>query len=210
MGPAKTRMMRDRPRSYVFTYITTIGIVGTALLVPGIGTVGVVAAESVHSITPVATEQSRCPRTDKRLPGSQDPAARRVLVPAGPRGLLLCRYHGLDPDLTRAGMLARSRQLDRPLTVKRLARKFNALKSFAPCTNPAGCTTSCPDTDGTKVIVFFRYRRRADVPVVVEIGGCGNVSNGQLNRTSIYEPGPKLLASLLTLTHCRRSGPRCA
>jgi hypothetical protein len=180
------------------------------LLIAGMGTAGAVAARSVHSIAPVAAEKSRCPRTDKRLPGSQNPAAKRVLVPVRPRRLLLCRYHGLNPDLTRAGTLARSRRLDKRLTVKRLARKFNALKSFAPCTNPSGCTIACPASDDTKVVAFFRYRRRADVPVVVEIGGCGNVSNGQLNRTAMYEPGPKLVTELLTLTHCRRSGPGCA
>ena len=184
---------------------------GAVLLFIGMGTAGAVAAGSERSIHGrVSTGHRACPPTNKDSPSNQSPAAKTVLVPGAPRGLLLCRYRGPNPDPTRAGTIARSRRVERRLTVKRLARKFNALKSFPPCANPAGCTILCPATDGTKVLALFRYRRQPDLSVLVEVGGCGDVSNGRLHRTSIYKPGPKLVNQLLTLTHCRRSGPGCA
>lgn len=103
-------------------------------------------------------------------------ASRHVLVPRGPREVLLCRYWGLGIDQTeetqaRAGKLAVERRLSRNSLSHTLAREFDR-------TERAHGTYSCPSDEGANIYSVLSY---ADQPIVVvetHLSGCRFSSNG--------------------------------
>ena len=140
-----------------------------------------------------------CPRTAVTPQLSDDPAAMTALVPSGASSVLLCRYRGLNPDPRRHGTLADSRLITAARVVRQLSRRLDALPSMPPG------TYSCPSDDASELIAFFHYRRSSDDPVIVQLLGCGGVTNGYLHRWTAKDPGPRLERQLLKLTHCKRS-----
>jgi hypothetical protein len=144
----------------------------------------------------------RCPaQTNQQSTTFQDNAATTRLVPGGARGVLLCRYHGLNAARGQFGALAYSRRITRKTTIKRLARKLNALRPFKPG------VIICPAGDRSKVLAFLRYKYLPDDRVSIELSGCRRVSNGHMTRSALYDPGPKLVRHIKRLTHCR--GKQC-
>jgi len=181
-------------------------IIGSALLATGVCVGVAVAMASANSSPADAPGYYRhCPHKD-RDPRSQGDAAKLMLVPDGAYEALICRYRGLNPQPAQVRTLAYSRQLTRRATLRQLARQFNALKPWPG----NGGTTSCPFGDASEVVAFFRYRRSPDDPVSAQLNGCRSVSNGQLGRDGLRDPGPRLLRHLERLTHCKRQGqPFC-
>jgi hypothetical protein len=110
--------------------------------------------------------------------------------------VLLCRYRGVNPTPELAGTLLTSRRIKRRAVVRRLAREFNALRSISP----GGGVTACPADDGSKLIAFFHYAGAPDVPVTANLRGCRSVTNGQIVRTALSDPGDKLLRHIKKLT----------
>jgi hypothetical protein len=134
-----------------------------------------------------------CPSSDRKPVTSHNPAGGKTLVPPGARGVLLCRYRGLNPRPERAGRLARSRRITDKAVVSRLVREFDALRP------PPTGARACPSDDASMVIAFFAYRRAADVAVAIHLTGCADATNGRLQRTALY-PGSTLIRHLKTLT----------
>jgi len=153
------------------------------------------------------TTYSACPHRDTD-PRSQGDAAKMALVPPGAYRVLLCRYHGLNSAVAQARTLAYSRKVTSTKRVRQLARQFNALKPWPS----SGVVTTCPFDDESEVVAFFRNGRSADVPVSSKLNGCRSVTNGQIGRNGLRDPGPRLLRHLMRLTHCKieEHGPWCA
>jgi hypothetical protein len=182
----------------VMTRLTGL-VYGIAVVLATVSTVG--AAISLASTDSARTDRStgfhaRCPHTDQHPGTIHGEAAKTMLVPPGTNGVLLCRYHGFNPNPDQLGTLAKSRPITRRATVERLARQFNALQP--PPAGPG--VTACPFDDGSKVLAFFLYRKSRDVPVSVGLGGCRRVSNGQLGRTALGDTGTNLLRRIKRLT----------
>jgi hypothetical protein len=110
--------------------------------------------------------------------------------------VLLCRYRGVNPNPDAAATLTTARRIRRLAAVRRLAHEFNALRSV----QPGGGVIACPADDGSKVIAFFRYPSAPDDPVTVNLRGCRSVTNGQVVRSALIDPGQKLLRHIEKLT----------
>jgi hypothetical protein len=157
-------------------------------------------AVAVVALPAPAAQQGWCPHRD-RDPRSDNDDAKRILVPRGARDAWLCRYRGLNPNPAQVHTLAYSRHVTKGPQVRQLTRRFNALK---PWPNNGQGVTTCPFSDSSEVVAFFRYSRSSDVPVSVSLNGCRSVTNGQLTRDGLRDPGPRLLRHLESLTNCKR------
>jgi hypothetical protein len=167
--------------------VLAIGIaVGTA----------VTDASGGRPVAPPLGYHSRCPRTDRTPYLAEGDAAKAALVPRGARGVLLCRYRGVNPSPDEAGTLAISRRIRERAAVHGLARQFNSLRAVPP-----GGVTACPADDGfPKVVAFFHYAKSPDDPVTVSLRGCRSVTNGLIVRSALSAPGFRLLRHIESLT----------
>jgi hypothetical protein len=137
-----------------------------------------------------------CPGRDRQKLTSMASGAKAQLVPSGARRVLVCRYGGLNSGFFKMRLVNLRLVLD-AATVTRLANEFNALKPF-----PTG-SISCPADFGQNIIAIFSYRPgpRSDDPVTVDTSGCAPVTNGNLTRTAMFQPGPALLGQLKGMTN---------
>jgi hypothetical protein len=138
------------------------------------------------------TSYSSCPSSDRTVPATRLPAADSELVPAGARGVLLCRYAGLNPPAKRSSLVA-SKQVGKAATVAELSRQLNALPRQVG-------VFSCPDDTGAMIVAYFHYRGASDDVVSVQTSGCELVSNGHVHRTAALAHGPQLLGELEAMT----------
>jgi hypothetical protein len=143
-----------------------------------------------------AERTTRCPDSDRTPAVSQGAAAAKALVPRGTRSVLLCRYRGVSPNPDQAGALATSRRIKKRGLVRRLASEFNALRPI----QPGGGVAACPFDDGSKLIAFFHYAGAPDDPVTVNLRGCRSVTNGQIVRSALSDPGDELFRHIKKLT----------
>lgn len=113
--------------------------------------------------------------------------SRKVVVPAGAREMLLCRYWGYGvlkqtkKTQRRAGKLSSERHFERQALVGSLSRKFNR-------TRPAHGTYACPSDDGANLYAEFSYADQPNVIVEAHLHGCGFVYNG-FGRGGFPPPG---------------------
>jgi len=103
-------------------------------------------------------------------------ASRHVLVPPGPREMLLCRYWGYGTNQTkktraRAGKLAVKRRLLRLSLVRALARRLDRSR-------PAHGEYSCPSGESANLYAVFSYAFEPNVVVEVHLSGCRFAYNG--------------------------------
>jgi hypothetical protein len=175
-----------------------LAIVEAAVLATGLGVGAAVtlATGNPSRAEPASGYQTQCPHDDRHPETSEGEAAKATLVPRGARGVLLCRYHGLNTRY-EAGTLAYSRPVTKGKRVDRLAGELNALRPLGP--GPI----ACPADFGANVMAFFHYTKAPDDAVSVELSGCSLVSNGQISRSAMQRPGPKLLRQVERLTHCK-------
>jgi hypothetical protein len=150
-------------------------------------------------VNPDLRTYSACPASDRRQLKSTAAGSNTKLVPRVPRQVLLCRYSGLNPILSRAFRLLAQRLINDRQTVARLTAEFNALKRV-----PSGAQ-ACPADSGVEIIAIFRYlpTPRADDPVTLDPDGCTGVTNGRLTRAARFAPGPALIGQLEALTETR-------
>ena len=141
---------------------------------------------------PASTAARRCPVSAARAPFRHDAAARRRLVPGQPKGLILCRYAGLNVSDPLG--LSSSREVHGPQRVRRLGHRFNLLKPF-----PRGRAV-CPADFGRQILARFRYPRATDDYVAVDLSGCRSVTNGPRTRASLGRHGSRLVRTLRRLT----------
>jgi hypothetical protein len=140
-----------------------------------------------------ASVHETCPKVGRHAAKSHEPDANTVMIPTGARSVLLCRYHGLNPQ-QRYAQLDRARLVQTPTTVRGFVNKINALEPFP-------VVTTCPRDDATKVVAFFRFSAAREVPIVIELSGCGGVSNGSVVREAIRtRDGRTFLARIDALT----------
>jgi hypothetical protein len=141
---------------------------------------------------PASTAARRCPASAARAPFRHDVAARRRLVPGHPKGLILCRYAGLN--VADPLGLNRSRTVHGPHRVRRLGHRFNLLKPFPPGRGV------CRADFGGQILARFRYPRATDDHVAVDLSGCRSVTNGPRTRASHGRRGSRLVRTLRRLT----------
>lgn len=160
----------------------------------------VVAIGMLLTMTSATGEASRgsapsrsCPKEFAGVKPTSNPEGSSVLVPARPSGLVLCRYGGLNNQPSLG--LARAVRIKRVGRVRGLGRKLDALPE------PTPGTSSCPYDDGSAIAAVFRYKNAAPVAVVVHLGGCGDVNNGRLHRTTRY--AESLVKQLKVHTGCQ-------
>lgn len=121
-----------------------------------------------------------CPKAARHTAKSHEPDADRVMVPAGARSVLLCRYRGANP-IERYQDLDAARLIRRSSTVQALLRGINSSRPYSE-----GLRT-CHRDDGAKAVAFFHYSRVREAAVVIHLGGCTPVSNGYLRREGNWE-----------------------
>lgn len=113
--------------------------------------------------------------------------SRKVVVPAGAKEMLLCRYWGYGvlkqtkKTQRRAGKLSSERRFERQSLVGSLSREFNR-------TRPAHGTYACPLDDGANLYAEFSYADQPNVVVEAHLSGCGFVNNGS-GRGGFPPPG---------------------
>jgi len=139
----------------------------------------------------LSTSESPCPAKLPATIVSARPGAQQELVPAGPRSLLLCSYHGLNPAST-AGRLAQTRTVGGADALGWLVGAFNRLRARSGL-------SGCPMDDGSAIVARFIYTTGPTDPVSVGLTGCRIVQNGHLTRTASLEPGPALIDRLESL-----------
>jgi hypothetical protein len=135
----------------------------------------------------------RCPAKVAAAKPTNNPAGSSALVPSRPTRLVLCRYTGLNDQPPMA--LAYSVRIKRAGRVRDLGRKLDTLPE-----RPDG-TSACPSGDGSAIAARFSYKKAAPVTVVVQLGGCGDVTNGRVHRTSMG--AESLVERLKALTGCQ-------
>jgi hypothetical protein len=136
-----------------------------------------------------------CPAHNRHLISSTTIGSATALIPIGARQALLCRYSGVAANRARALRLIALSLVGNKSTVDGLAAEFNALEQLAGA-------HACPSDSGASIIAFFRYgsTRESDDPVTVDLKGCMSVTNGRLDRTAVWAPGPALIRRLKALT----------
>jgi hypothetical protein len=113
--------------------------------------------------------------------------SRKVVVPAGAKEILLCRYWGYGflkqtkKTQRRAGKLSSERRFKRPSLVRSLPRAFDR-------TRPAHGTYACPFDDGANLYAEFSYADQPNVIVEAHLHGCRFVYNG-FGRGGFPPPG---------------------
>ena len=155
--------------------------VAAALTLPACGGPGTVPATAA------------CPAGDRHTAVSARPGATRQIVPPGARGVLLCRYSGLN---TPSGdfRLTLSARVHDSATVARLARELDAL---APTTG----VYHCPADSGADIVARFTYAAGPPNPVTIDLTGCNPVTNGHLQRDAgVTAAGRRLVGALARMT----------
>lgn len=142
-----------------------------------------------------------CPVSDRQPLVSTTRGSAAELVPAGALQVLLCRYSGVNPIPSAADRLVAHRLVGSRLGSQRLAAEFDALKPVQPG------SYSCPVDFGVEIIAIFRYASRSDDPVALDPNGCTSVTNGHVDRTAGFAPGPHLISQLEALTAGRSPSP---
>jgi hypothetical protein len=133
-------------------------------------------------------------RSQPPPPASPFPEADAVLVPPGPRSVVLCRYRGLDSHPAMSLTIARVLRLGPGPVLSTLVARLNALEPWPFSTLPH----SCPFDDASQVIAHFGYPSDATSAVTVDLMGCNTVTNGRISRTAY--PSDPVLAQLKRLT----------
>jgi hypothetical protein len=139
-----------------------------------------------------ARSARRCPQNDRRLRFRDYPALHHELVPKGARGLIVCRYRGLNAR--RPGTLARSHRVTSSRRRHRVVRLFDALG------RPPHGPIPCPADFGQEVLARFRYTNTPDDFVRQDLTGCRTTTNGHLTRWALSKQGSRLLHILHRVT----------
>jgi hypothetical protein len=120
-----------------------------------------------------------CPASDRGVVGVTGDAGdldTQLLPGASPTAALLCRYAGVNGARGKPATTLLDR---RDLDASAADRLANALRRL-PLAHPVGAVRSCPEDDGSAVLLAFRYPGRADVGLRVTTSGCPTVANGRI------------------------------
>ncbi|MGH8302930.1 MAG: hypothetical protein ACRET5_15840 [Steroidobacteraceae bacterium] len=180
-------------------------VIGVGIVVVALAGGGAAAAAALTGTGPTRPHTNpglrafrSCPSRDSHKITSTTAGARAVLVPAGSRQVLLCRYSGTTTypaTHQRSLKLAAHRVITKRSTVKSLSNELNALRKLTG-------SYACANDNGAAIIAFFRYgsAAKSDDPVTIHLGGCSVVTNGHLSRLAgVTAPGVRLVRQLESL-----------
>ncbi|HVV12023.1 hypothetical protein [Amycolatopsis sp.] len=123
----------------------------------------------------VPNRATLCPQTmDGWKRGPARPGIEKVLVPADPEVVTICRYDTVARQTGDVGGSRNELRLSRFGDLSRgpLAELVSALNA-APLTNE-----KCQESPSAVVLAHFRYSAGADVEVVINMENCWNATNG--------------------------------
>ena len=137
-------------------------------------------AAAALAMSPSAS--SVCPASDRTPIVSQAPGANASLAPAGPDSLTVCTYNGLAnapplsvPGVPAFGLVGVGVVADQA-TVTQLASELDAIPAYR------GPPPPCPADFGRRLLAFFGYPSGPGDVVTAELGGCGSLTNGYVER----------------------------
>ena len=167
--------------SYALVAVALVTLSGCGLARSQTVASGLARPASRFSLVRVTTSttSSGCAASDAGFAlRSTRAGATTSMVPAGAKTLMICRYNGMNAfgGVPQWGLRGKGATSD-PATITALARALNALKPV-----PRNEAFSCPSDDSSSLLAFFGYASGASNPVTIDIGGCGNVTNGHLSR----------------------------
>jgi hypothetical protein len=131
-------------------------------------TAAAIAAGSSASIAPAPCT----PKAPSRVARNPWRAAKQTLIPPGANAVRLCRYAPL-PGLE----LVKANLVTDPTLVARLVSEFDKLRAA-----PSG-PVACPNDNGAQILARVSYPDGHAVTVLVSLGGCGDVTNGDVVRS---------------------------
>lgn len=167
--------------------------VPSGLTLAALGLIALTAAVAVAAVALAAgTRSPSCAAGDRQPTMSHRTGADKMLVPAGARTLLLCRYSGTESRTVGFHRLLSTTYLTSARKVARLASELNALP-------PANGAYACPNDNGTAIIARFGYAKGGANPVRVGLSGCELVTNGKLNAIGDGKSVISQLANLVPL-----------